>query len=85
MNDEAAGGKIQDPIFGDAGAGVERGLDGEIEGEGGVGDLDDEIEVARLGRGRAKPAIRIFRFNTIRSGTGSLVGLSSGATSMGAS
>ena len=42
---EAAVFEVDDPVFGDGGAGVEADLGAEVEGEGGVGNLDQEADV----------------------------------------
>jgi hypothetical protein len=85
MDDQAAAGDVEHPVVGDAGSGVKGGFDGEVEPEGGVGDFNDEVEVARLRETDWNPEAVYSRVSTMRSGTGSFVGLSSGATSIGAS
>jgi len=49
VHDESAGFHIEDPIFDNAGAGVQSGLFGEIESERGVGYFDYQAKVAWLG------------------------------------
>ena len=45
MGDEATAGDVDDPILGDRGAGVEGGIEGKVEAEGGDGDLHQEAKV----------------------------------------
>ena len=49
VDHEAAAPHVQDPVFGNLGAGVEGGLGAEVEGEGGVGDFGDEVDVGGFG------------------------------------
>lgn len=44
VDDQAAVGDVQDPVFWDFGAGVEGGFWVEVEGEGSVGDFSDEAD-----------------------------------------
>jgi hypothetical protein len=67
MHDQPAARQVQDPIFDDSGSGVERGLDGEIESQGGVRDLYNEIQSFGCGLADRNPP-EYSRFNTIKSG-----------------
>ena len=49
MNDDAVGGEVENPVFGDTGAGVEGGFCAEVVVLGNGGDFGDEEQVRRRG------------------------------------
>jgi len=49
MNDQTSSGHVQNPILDDGGAGIQRGLCGEIESQCCVGNFHDKLEVGGLG------------------------------------
>ena len=54
MDEQAAGRHIEDPIFGNSGAGIKGGFGCEIKLKGGIGDLYHEIQIDRLWNSLAK-------------------------------
>jgi hypothetical protein len=59
MNDETLVGYIDNPVLGDAGAGVKGGFGRKIETDRGVGNLDHQVKI--LGPGLAGVHIGRYR------------------------